>query len=153
MLQVKTAYLAALQKVHKKGFNRIVGVVAEGNFVAACGLCGIVENAASHSGAHTAGVALFSYLKYYLVKLGGSYNRFDVKPAAKLDYLGIIGGLSEKAGINHNCFQGKFFSDKIFSVLREPPKGKGNPCLPTLHRNAVAFVDHTVFVDCLADNA
>ena len=151
--RLKTTDFSALKQIHEKGFHRVVGVVTEGDFVAARSLCGVVKNSSSHAGAHAAWIALPPDLEYYFIKLSRSDNGLNVKTAAKLDYLRIVGFLAEKARVHHYGFDGEFFWIKTFELAESRQKAKRVLSSRNADGNAVSVVDHSVFVHRLADDA
>ena len=61
--RLEAADAALVEQAHEKGLHRVVMVVPQGDLVDALGQQRFVQRAASHFGAHGAGVLLLSVVK------------------------------------------------------------------------------------------
>ena len=141
--------LAAEEHTHDGGFDHIVEVVPQRDFVAAQGLCLAVQMAAPHPGAQITGVlfAAVGDLKHVRLKNGDGNVQ---KPGVALDLLAVD---LVVAGVHHQKFQLKGEITVPLQFLHEFGHEHGVLAAGDAHGDAVALLNQVVVLDGVDEGA
>ena len=138
--------IGAIEDIHQDGFNDVVKVVAQGQFIATQLLGPVVEVAPAHPGAHITGGATVCHLLCHFKDV--AVVDLDGNPQALAGFFHLFSHFRPVTGIHTDKFQVKRLLTMSLELLEELGQGQGVLTPRNGHGNLVSFFHQLVVFYC-----